>query len=115
MVTQSASRQSPVGSRQSAPPIDREIGDLCLRKRGHIQTLVDRFTLWCYHPTDSGKYVVSPMGGMRVGAGLSAVALMGFVGMGAGRDYLKRRRGTGQGAGTSVNEVAYSSALGQPR
>jgi len=77
------------------PKLDYDPADLRLAlvdaSGGKIGTFLDRFTLWCYHPTDSGKYVISPMAAMRVGAGLSAAVLMGFVGLWAGRDYFKRR------------------------
>ena len=59
---------------------------------GKIGTLIDLFTLWCYHPTDSGEYVIAPMNVMRIGAVLSMVCVGGVVGIWAYRDYRRGKR-----------------------
>lgn len=48
---------------------------------GKIGTLLDRFTLWCYHPDDAtGKYLISPMRVMQIGGAISGFAVTGLVG-----------------------------------
>jgi protein SCO1/2 len=59
---------------------------------GKIGTLADLFTLWCYHPTDTGEYVIAPMTFMRIGAALSAIGVGVVVGVWARRDVIRRRR-----------------------
>jgi protein SCO1/2 len=58
---------------------------------GKIGTLLDRLTLWCYHSTAEGKFLISPMRVMQIGAVLSAAVVLIFVGVTAGRDAMRRR------------------------
>lgn len=47
---------------------------------GKIGTLLDRITLWCYHPDELGNYIVSPMRVMQLGAGGCGVIVVSLVG-----------------------------------
>jgi len=61
---------------------------------GKIGTLLDRFTLWCYHPDDTGKFLISPMRVMQLGGAISGVAVAGLVGGLWIRERRKKSRST---------------------
>lgn len=90
---------------------------------GKIGTLLDLFTLWCYHPTDSGEYVIAPMNVMRIGSAISAVVVGSVVGVWAYRDSKRRRRlreNTPDAGIAPMNQQSHSSsalpsALGHSR
>ncbi len=81
---------------------------------GKIGTLLDTFTLWCYHSTVTGAYSIAAMKVMRIGAALSAVFVFLFVGVWIHRDRRRRRRLAGARLNRTSN-VALTSALGHSR
>jgi protein SCO1/2 len=103
------------------PKLDYEPKDLRLSlvqaSNGKIGTLLDTFTLWCYHSTLTGKYQIAALKVMRIGAALTAVLVFGFVGFWAVRDRRRRRRLLGDG-GTGAGSNSFSApdgALGHSR
>ena len=72
--------------------------------------MLDLFTLWCYHPTNTGEYVIAPMNVMRIGAAISAVFVVGFVGGWAYRDYRRRQRRSFGAPGASVTHDRHRTA-----
>lgn len=60
---------------------------------GKIGTLLDRITLWCYHPDDLGNYIISPMRVMQLGAGVCGAGVVSLVGGMWMWERRKRRRG----------------------
>lgn len=96
------------------PKLDYDPKDLRLSlveaSNGKIGTLVDTFTLWCYHSTLTGKYQIAAMKVMRVGAALTAVLVFGFVGVWAVRDRRRRSRLLGAGGTAGGTEQTSTSA-----
>lgn len=99
---------------------------------GKIGTLLDTFTLWCYHSTLTGEYTIAAMKVMRIGAAGAAVILFAFVGWWAMRDRKRRaihkrlaaetearietaRGSGGEAAGTDSSKIALTGALGHSR
>lgn len=61
------------------PPRDVRLA-LLEASEGRIGSLVDRFTLWCYHYDPSkGGYTLIALRVMQIGAGLGALVLIGFI------------------------------------
>jgi protein SCO1/2 len=78
------------------PRLDYDVRDLRFSlidaSGGKIGTLSDRFTLFCYHPAANGKYIISPMRVMQVGAAISAVLVFSVLGFLFAGEAIKRRQ-----------------------
>lgn len=72
-------------------PRDLRLG-LLEASQGKIGTLLDRITLWCYHPDEQGNWIISPMRVMQLGAGGCGVVVVSLVGGLWGWERRKRRR-----------------------
>jgi len=71
---------------------------------GKVGTLLDRITLWCYHPDSAtGKYLIAPMRVMQLGAGLCGGLVVGLVG---GLWMWERRRRRRPAMGVTVENQA---------
>lgn len=107
------------------PRLDYEVRDLRFAlidaSGGKIGTLTDRFTLFCYHSDSlTGKYIVSPMRVMQVGAAMSAVFVFSVIGVLMVKERIKRRRRKADAAGESPEQErgdwsgAAGASLGLP-
>lgn len=75
---------------------------------GKIGTLLDTFTLWCYHSTVTGEYQLVAMKVMRLGGAATVVILGAFVGFWVYRD--RRRRQKSEIAGANLSGGGVSGA-----
>lgn len=89
------------------PARDVRLG-LLEASKGRIGTLVDRFTLWCYHfDPKTGSYTLVAMRIMQVGAAAGAVILGVFIASLFAWERRRRRR-----ASVAVSSVIKPSPLG---